>query len=163
MHRFPVLVVHRLAAAPGSGQAAAAGQAQGAAPAGGTPEPGAARGGAPEGRTPQQTMAGRVLVRGTVQDVRDVTLKGVPDKHRLIKIATPEGRHVIADLGTGKGFQDLNLQQGDRVVLLGEAARINDRPVVKARFAAELVALAPDRSAGSGGASAGEDEEADQG
>lgn len=87
--------------------------------------------------TPQQ---GDRVVIGKVIDHRDVRLKGVPgDGHRMVKIQNRDGKQMVIDLGSsGEQPRGLDLQNGDRVIAIGRNARVDDRPVLYARYVGEL-------------------------
>jgi len=81
------------------------------------------------------------MVQGKITDLREVNLKGVPDSHRLAKLETVNGRTVIIDLGTGKELNDIKLQKNEQIVVIGEAGRINGKPVLFADQIADIVTI----------------------
>lgn len=86
------------------------------------------------------------VIRGEVVSTRDFSIAGVDDKHRLIKVsdARQQGRTWVVDLGPANALQDLDLKEGDRVMIQGEAGRIEGRPVLRAVQVAEVVQLERD-------------------
>lgn len=83
------------------------------------------------------------IVIGKVVDVRGVQIKGpAGDKHRLIKLnAAGDTGNVVVDLGamSKEAFQDLGINQGNRIWVLGSGARINGKPVIYARYVGEML------------------------
>jgi len=87
----------------------------------------------------KSSSANMVLV-GELVDARDVTLKGVnEDRHRLLKVKPGnESQTVIVDIGRQDSAASFGLVKGDRVIAVGKAARINNRPVLFAKSIGEL-------------------------
>jgi hypothetical protein len=77
-------------------------------------------------------------IQGRITDMTDVSLQGVPEQHRLVKVQLGQNQTVVADLGTREQFDQLNLQTGDTVFVYGNPIRIDDRPVLLASHVAEL-------------------------
>lgn len=78
-----------------------------------------------------EPSAGQTYVEGRIQDLqtrrinREMTL--------VAQVRTPNNRTVPVILGSESRLGDLDLQQGDRVEILGRRVRLNDRPAVKAQ------------------------------
>lgn len=83
------------------------------------------------------------LIAGEVESIKDFSIQGIQDDHRLIKVIDPTGtdRTWIVDLGEKGQLQELDLQKGDRVFVQGRAARIEGKPVLKATQVAEVVTV----------------------
>jgi hypothetical protein len=84
---------------------------------------------------------GRRVVVGTVEDMRDVTLKGIKDSQRLIKINANDNT-VFVNLGAVNN-QLPTIESGDRIVVIGNSSRINGNPVIQARFIGEVYSYVP--------------------
>lgn len=83
-----------------------------------------------------------VLVQGTVAGTRDVDLQGSDDTHRLVKLATPEGRTVVVDLGEADALgDDLTIEQGEQLAIIGRIGRVNGRPVIFATHVADVAMI----------------------
>lgn len=79
------------------------------------------------------------VVMGKVVDSRDVELQGTAgDAHRLVQIENRQGDKLVVDLGLSDKTDQLDLKKGDRLVVIGKPARIDDRPVIFAISAGEL-------------------------
>lgn len=92
-----------------------------------------------------QFMPPHRMVIGTVIDIRGVQIKGpMGDKHRLLKVSVDDNT-VIIDLGPMKkgAFQDLGINPGNRIWVLGSSARINGKPVIYARYVGEVYDFEP--------------------
>jgi molybdopterin-binding protein len=84
----------------------------------------------------QQAPGERVVI-GEVVDQRRVDLTGVPGgKHHLVKLQNQQGRTLIVNLGAAT--EEMNIEEGDQLLAVGKSARIDNRPVLYARFAGEL-------------------------
>lgn len=82
---------------------------------------------------------GSKVVVGEVIDARDVALEGTAgDGHRLVRLQNREGENVVVDIGLASAAQDLEINQGDRVVAVGNPARIDGRPVIFAMSVGKL-------------------------
>jgi len=80
--------------------------------------------------TPQRPA---YAIRGTVEDARQIELKGEEKKHTLLMVNLKTGDSVIANLGPApKSIADLDLEEGDEVTIRGTKGTINDRSVVMA-------------------------------
>lgn len=86
----------------------------------------------------RQARSRMYLLQGRLVETRDVQLKGLPEKHRLVKLKLRNGRNVIVDLGATKKIEDINLQKGERVAVVGTLGRVNKTPVVFARQIADV-------------------------
>lgn len=87
-----------------------------------------------------QNQGERVVV-GKVVEARDIKLKTVAgDGHRLVKIENAEGKRMIVDLGLTESVNEMgiDLQQGDTILAVGKSARINQRPVLYAKYVGQL-------------------------
>lgn len=82
-----------------------------------------------------------LIVMGKLDDLRDVSLKGVRDEHRMVKLDSFHRGQVVVDLGTDKDVQGLNLRKGDTVVISGRPARVNNLPVIRAEQVAEIASV----------------------
>lgn len=87
----------------------------------------------------EQMKKGTIALVGTVVDSTNVTLKTAAGQaHYLVKVESgKENRRVVVDLGL-QTDANKEIQTGDRIFAVGNSARINDRPVVFARFYGEL-------------------------
>jgi hypothetical protein len=88
-----------------------------------------------------QATSNMILV-GELVEARDVTLKDSKlGTHRLLKVK-PNGvggpESVIVDIGRQDPASTFGLVKGDRVIAVGKAGRINDRPVLFAKSIGEL-------------------------
>lgn len=79
-------------------------------------------------------------VIGEVTDTLDVEVEGASDSHRLVKIRNMDGKEMVVDLGLVGNLEDLELAKGDRLIAVGRNARINERPVLFAKYAGKLYA-----------------------
>jgi len=86
----------------------------------------------------EQASKGQNIVIGEVSDTTDVSLKGARDYHRLVKIRNMEGTEMVVDLGLIGNLDDLELAKGDRLIAVGRNARINEKPVLFAKYAGKL-------------------------
>jgi hypothetical protein len=95
---------------------------------------------------PQQTS--NMILVGELVETRDVKLKDSKlGSHRLLKVK-PSGAQgpesakgpesVIVDIGRQDAASTFGLMKGDRVIAVGKAGRINDRPVLFAKSIGEL-------------------------
>ena len=89
----------------------------------------------------------RHVISGKLLETREITLKGQSGKHVLARVETPQGRHVLVNLGKREGLRDVKLSNGELIAATGAFARINGRPVLFADHIADLVAI--DRSGSS--------------
>ena len=125
----------------------AAGYAQQAAPQGGQ-QP--MERGAGDQRSQQAGVAGEQKeqrgerkILGRVVDSKDVEIKGIDDRHKLVRIEHNDNR-IVVDLGVQQEEQQLDLEEGDILFVSGRSGRINDKPVLIAQWAAELVPVGQD-------------------
>ena len=81
------------------------------------------------------------VIAGRLMETREVTLKGLSEKHVLARLQTPQGRQVLVDLGTRGNLQDVNLTKGEIIATTGSFGRINGRPVLFADHFADLVRI----------------------
>lgn len=86
--------------------------------------------------TQQQTQQelGERSVIGKVMDQQQVSIQGT--QHQLVKLQNRQGETIVVNLGAA--MEEMQLQQGDRLVVIGKSARINERPVIYAQYAGEL-------------------------
>jgi hypothetical protein len=83
-------------------------------------------------------MKGRRAVIGTVVDMREIQLKGVNTKHRLVKIQNKEGKNLVINVGDATRVPANQFQKGGRIVAVGKEARINGDPVLFAKYVGNL-------------------------
>ena len=89
----------------------------------------------------QKNSQGERTIIGKVTDTIDVELEGVAgDFHRLVKVENQKGKTMVVDLGMIGNLYELRLSRGDRLIAIGKNARINDRPVLFAKYAGKLYA-----------------------
>lgn len=80
------------------------------------------------------------FIEGEIVAMKDVDVKGLSDKQRLLRIKSPRlARSFIISAGTEKTLSDLSLEVGDTVLVKGIGGKINNRRVV---FATELAEVA---------------------
>lgn len=88
----------------------------------------------PAGKPPEQQSPSREApmklsqVRGTVQGIRRVKLRGSDDHAILVLLRTADGRRAVADLGTG--HPGIPLSEGDDLAVRGRPVRIGERKVI---------------------------------
>ena len=99
-------------------------------------------------------------VRGTVTDLREVSLKGLSDRHALLKLRTADGWHLVVDVGSEASAESLGLKRGDVVAAKGPMGRTNAKPVLFAQQVAQVLTV--DRSPPMAAASAGQQASATQ-
>ena len=99
------------------------------------------RSGARPARPGDPSRGRQQMVIGTVTDTRGVSLKGVADRHALLKVKTPDGRTVVLDLGAEDASKSLGLKKGQTVAARGPLGRINGRPVLFARQVAPVMTI----------------------
>lgn len=82
---------------------------------------------------------GTMSMVGTVVDSTNVSLAGAAGTdHYLVKIESgKDKRKVVVNLGV-QSDANKEIEKGDKIFAIGNAARINDRPVVFARYYGEL-------------------------
>lgn len=93
---------------------------------------------AEDGKT-EAMKKGTMSMVGTVVDSTNVNLAGAAGTgHYLVKIESgKDKRRVVVNLGV-QSDANKEIQKGDKIFAVGNAARINDRPVVFARYYGEL-------------------------
>ncbi len=93
------------------------------------------------GRSGQSQQQAPRMIIGQVADLRDVQFKGLPDRHKLVKLQTNQGQTVIVDLGADGKLTDIDLQKGETVVAVGAFGRVNGKPVLVATHVADVVEI----------------------
>lgn len=83
-----------------------------------------------------QGEQGERAVLGKVVDQRQIQLKEGEAKHHLVKLENPQGKTIVVDLGAAT--EEMDLKKGDRLFAVGKSARINERPVIYAKYAGEI-------------------------
>ena len=73
-----------------------------------------------------------ITLSGTVREVRDVTLAGLDQPHRVGRLEAEDGRTARVDFGPANRVGELQLAEGDEVTLEGHRGMINDRPLLMA-------------------------------
>lgn len=71
-------------------------------------------------------------VRGTVKEMKTVSLAELDQAHILARVQTRDGRVAKVDLGPKKKIRRLGLGKGDQVTIHGTRGTINDRSVLMA-------------------------------
>lgn len=74
-----------------------------------------------------------VALRGTVKDVREVSLRGSENKSLIARIETKSGRSVSADFGTDPSRTALNVKPGTAVRIEGERTEVDGAMLISAR------------------------------
>jgi hypothetical protein len=89
-----------------------------------------------------QQQSQRVVV-GKVVAAKDVTLASVAGNgHRLIRLENTNGNTIVVDLGLMEKLpENMTVDEGDVLMVVGKNARINGKPVVYAQYAGELHAV----------------------
>lgn len=82
-----------------------------------------------------------VTVQGTLSDVRGVQLVGIADRHQLATLQTRDGRSIVVDLGAGRELREINLREGEEVIVQGTYGRMDGDPVLFADMVAEVVRI----------------------
>jgi hypothetical protein len=77
-------------------------------------------------------QSGMQQVRGEVQNLNPIELRGEQDRHVLAMVRTDSGQIERVNLGPEREVRRLNLQEGDYITLSGTEAFINDRPILMA-------------------------------
>jgi hypothetical protein len=83
-------------------------------------------------------MKGRRAVIGTVTETREIQLKGINAKHRLVKIRNKEGQNLVINVGDATRTPAGQFKKGSRIVAIGKEARINGKPVLYAKYIGDL-------------------------
>jgi Cu/Ag efflux protein CusF len=83
-------------------------------------------------------MQGRRAVIGQVVGTRDIQLKGVNTKHRLVKIRNAEGQTMVVNVGDATRVKGAQFKQGSKIIAIGKEARINGDPVLFAKYVGDL-------------------------
>lgn len=73
------------------------------------------------------------MVSGELADLTTLKLSGFQQDHLLARVKTKEGRTARVDLGPKNKYADFQLEEGDKVRVMGVRGRINDKPVLLAR------------------------------
>lgn len=94
-----------------------------------------------QGQQGEQMAQGRRVIVGQVEDVRDIPIAEGGGEHKLVKVMANE-KTVVVDLGPTQEAQ-LDVQPGDRILAIGNSARIGGRPVIYARYIGELYGNVP--------------------
>jgi hypothetical protein len=81
-----------------------------------------------------EQQLGERSVIGKVTDKQQVAIQGT--QHQLVKLENRQGETIVVDLGAA--LQEMQVEQGDRLIVIGKSARINERPVLYAQYAGEL-------------------------
>lgn len=85
----------------------------------------------------RQQAPGERVVIGQVVDQRRVKLADMPGaQHHLVKLQNQQGQTIVVNLGAAT--EEMDIQEGDQLLAVGKSGRINERPVLHARFAGEL-------------------------
>lgn len=87
----------------------------------------------------QQAQQGERAVFGRVVDQQAVSIAETGETHQLVKLENQQGETIVVDLGEAN--QAMNVEPGDQLFAVGKNARINERPVLYARYAGELRTL----------------------
>jgi len=87
------------------------------------------------------------LIQGEIRDITEVTVRGLPDAHRLARIERPDGQTYIVDFGKADSFETIDLTQGDRVFVYGKPAEVQGREVLFATHVAEFIEIDRDQRA----------------
>lgn len=119
----PVAIALLLAVSPVLAQTSSSPQASGAQ--GGT---------SPQARSGSQTKLELPQVSGRITAVKEVKSKA-GQTYRVVRLETRGGRTLVADLGPVDGLKNVNLKNGQQVVLTGHPGRIGNRIVF---FATEV-------------------------
>ncbi|KAF0096291.1 MAG: hypothetical protein E1N59_258 [Puniceicoccaceae bacterium 5H] len=75
-------------------------------------------------------------LKGQIEGFRQMELQnrqGDKDQFTVVKLSLQDGRSTVVSLGRTNEVQDLDLQQGDRVQLMGSPGQIDGQPVFVAR------------------------------
>lgn len=96
---------------------------------------GAGMPGAPAGMAPSPDFD-EIRLSGTVQDVREFRLAGLPSPHRIARLETDQGVAKV-DLGPAEALQAMGIEPGDEISVVGHRGMINDRPILMAREVAK--------------------------
>ncbi|ALA58992.1 hypothetical protein [Nitrospira moscoviensis] len=99
---------------------------------------------------PEQTRSGWKNLRGDVERVKRVALRGGPEgEHLVALVAGGMGRRMVVDLGLAKQYRDVPVMTGDEIVVRGPISWISDRKVLMAQRAfinGEMVKVKRDRT-----------------
>ncbi len=69
-------------------------------------------------------------IQGQVRDLTTVQLFGNQDQEVLARVQTQQGRTAKVALGPRQKIQQLRLQEGDQITVLGKPGRINERAML---------------------------------
>ncbi len=76
----------------------------------------------------------QVYTRGKIEDIKQVRLRdaenGQEGTHTLVKLALADGDSTILNLGQSSGFENIELEQGQEIVIEGYEASIDGSEVV---------------------------------
>lgn len=85
-----------------------------------------------EGEGDDESFPDEIELTGTIQEVREFNLSGFSSPHRIARLETEEGVAKV-DFGPSDLSDELSLDEGDEVTVVGQRGMINDRPVLMAR------------------------------
>jgi len=85
-----------------------------------------------QGRSPQGRRIQLVKMSGTITDMTTFKMSD-QDEHRFAKVELPSGEKVPVDLGPVGRTDQLDLQDGDPLTVIGKRARIDDKKFICAR------------------------------
>lgn len=95
-------------------------------------------GAAPTAAAQTESMKGHRAVIGDILDTREVQLKGVETKHRLVKIRSEGGEEMVVNVGDATRMPAGDFKKGNKIVAVGKEARINGEPVLYAKYIGDL-------------------------
>lgn len=85
-----------------------------------------------------QGMKGQRAVIGQVVDTREIQLKGVSAKHRLVKIKNKQNEMMVINVGDATKTPAGKFKKGAMIVAVGKEARISGKPVLYAKYVGDL-------------------------
>ncbi len=73
-----------------------------------------------------------IRIAGEVLDTQNVSFQGVDEQHTVAAIELPSGQTALIDLGPTNEVQNLNIQSGQRIAVLGTPVRIDGQRALQA-------------------------------
>ena len=79
----------------------------------------------------------RAVIQGQVVSAKQVQLQGVNRPHTFLKVRGTQGQMAVVDIGPHMP-KTLGLTRGERVIVIGDPARVSGQPVVLGSNIAQL-------------------------
>lgn len=84
-------------------------------------------------RQPQAEQMQAKRITGQIEMAKELKLHGMDKKHWVVRLKTPDGQKILADLGSPKDLREIQIKTGEQITVHGPMIRLSGKPTLIAQ------------------------------